>query len=285
METVTAKSILDGVFHMAGVDPDDASEADKLAMLEHLASRLEDACEYYRWPQYLTIEERFFRADWAAGTAYADGAEVYYPTDDAYYQANQATSAGESPTTNPEKWDELTEFRRTVDYEQTGETAIGVVLKAWDVDPLSDEGALEIGFAPRQDGILIPPTYTGTSIWLEIRARAPDAHASAIYDAADTYAAGDIVYFPAYDGNIYEANQATSAGQTPGTHAAKWDLVSIPRFLARALKAGAFSDWLSSDERPNAGAAWDAKFNDLLEEQVWQLTKLQGQTGTPQVSR
>jgi hypothetical protein len=75
----------------------------------------------------------------------------------------------------------------------------------------------------------------------------------------------------------------TTAGQTPTTHAAKWTLVEFPEFLARAVKVGAYADWLEAEERPQAAGIQESKFIDLLEEQVWQLTKLQGQTGRPNV--
>jgi len=44
------------------------------------------------------------------------------------------------------------------------------------------------------------------------------------YDAASTYVAGDVMYFTDY--KVYKANQAVSAGETPVTDPAKWDLVA-----------------------------------------------------------
>lgn len=45
------------------------------------------------------------------------------------------------------------------------------------------------------------------------------------YSAVATYAAGDIIGYPSDPAPLrYRANQATSAGQSPDTHPAKWDL-------------------------------------------------------------
>ena len=284
MLTVTAKSIIDSVFKRSGLDPDDATPADVEALLDYVADRYKAAREYYKWPQFMDTQERLFRPAWDAGETYAEDEEVYFEDDDTYYTCLAATSAGQSPETNPEKWEELTEFRRIVDWEQDGEDAFEVCTGAWDRDPQSDAEALPLPYSVRNDGIQFGPEVDVTSVWLEIRIR-PRKLTATIYDEAEAYADGDGVYFPELDGNVYVANQATTAGQTPGTHASKWDLVPIADFLELAVKAGAQADWLTSDERPRAGVVWDEKFENLLEEQVWQLTKLQGQTGAPNVSR
>lgn len=282
MLTVTFKSIINGVFHLAGLDPADASDNDLRAVIEAIADRYKTAHEFYKWPVFMDTEERWFRPVWSASSTYAEDDEIYFADADAYYVCTSPASAGESPTTAAAKWALLQDFRRIVDYEQAGETAIAAVLGAWDRDPQADAGAQALRYSLRNRGVQFSPDHEETSVWVEFRARAAD-FAAELYDAAKPYAAGSRVYFPDL-GDVYRALEATAAGQTPGTHAAKWARVEFPEFLARAVKAGALSDWLTSDERPNAAAKWDGKFIELLDEQVWQLTKLQGQTGQPDVS-
>lgn len=285
MLTVPFKRVLDGVFKLAGVIPADVSDEINLAVIQAIADRYKFAHSYYPFPVLSRLEQRFFRAAWDAGTTYAAGAEIYSADEDAYYSANEAPdtpAAGESPTTNPEKWTELTEFHRYVAYEQTGETAIDAVTGAWDEDPRAMRSALELRWKNSYEGLTFAPDYAGTSVWLEFRPR-PAKFAAEIYSATATYAAGDVVYFPEI-GDVYECVTATSAAETPLTHSAKWTLQEMPDFLELAVKAGALADYLTGDERPNAAARWDAKFIELLDEQVWQLTKLQGQTGRARYS-
>lgn len=282
MLTVPFSSVLNGVFHHAGLDPSDASDPDKLAVIQYIADRFKTGQEYYKWPVYCTVEQRFFRDAWSASTVYSSGAEVYFAAEDAYYTANQATSAGQSPDTHPAKWTALTDFNHQVDYVQTGKTAIAAVTGAWDEDPRSDRRALELERKVRQQGIGFSPDIEVSSVWLEFRPRATD-FAAVIYDATAAYAVGAVVYFPLI-GDVYTCATVTAAGQTPATHPAKWTIAQFPEFLARAVKVGAYADWLEAEDRPQAAGIQENKFIDLLEEQVWQLTKLQGQTGRPTVS-
>lgn len=77
--------------------------------------RLRRAWDQWFWTELTKTEQRFYRQDWAVGTAYSAGDEVYYPVSGAYYQALQA-STGEAPadgneTTNLTYWSKaLTEF-------------------------------------------------------------------------------------------------------------------------------------------------------------------------------
>ncbi len=74
----------------------------------------------------------------------------------------------------------------------------------------------------------------------------------------------------------------TTAADTPvGAAAAKFQLIPFPEFLARAVKAGALADWFDPDEKPEKADKWEGKFTELLDEQVFQIVKVQGQTGRP----
>ena len=390
MLTVSFQLVLEGVFKLAGIVPADAAAADKVAVIEHIADRYKSAHEYYRWPKFTKIEERYFAPIWDGTEIYSAGDIVYYPTLDAYYIALDSTAGivtvdgfdlgpglrtryhsadygqngaislpellrvialynynpgsgrtgeyhtqagtidgfatgpgvlseyhsadynqdgmidatelarvtalynytsggtrtgeyhdGPGPDDEPDYWEEISAFNHQVDYEQDGETAIGAVFAAWDKDPRVYADAQQLRYKLRRDGISFAPGIEVTSVWLEFRPRARD-FAAEIYDAAAAYAVGDLIYYT--DGEVWKCLVATTAAQTPESHAAKWELVEFPEFLARAVKAGALADWLSGDEKPDNADKWEGQFTDRLEAQVWQITKLQGQTGRPSVA-
>lgn len=285
MLTVSFKQVLDGVFRAAGLVPDDVGDEIRLAVIQAIGDRYKFAFEYYPWPVFARCEQRFFRPTWDQATTFAAGAEVYFAAAEAYYTANSAPNnpaAGESPATHPAKWTVLTDLHRYVAYEQTGEAAIAAVVGAWNADPRTDVGAIELRWKNTGDGITFAPDVGVPGVWLEFRPR-PANFAASLYSATANYAAGAAVYFGDL-GEVYVARSATTAGQTPNTHASKWELQEFPDFLELAVKAGALSDYYLGDERPNAAGRQDARFIELLDEQVWQLTKLQGQTGRARFS-
>lgn len=285
MLTVSTRSVIEGVFKRFGIVPSGASAADVAAVLEFVSDRLATAKEYYRWPCYTITEQRWFRETWSASDTYAADDEVYYAPLDAYYLCLSATSAGEDPVDTPAKWEVMTTFNHEVNYAQTGETRISVVLGAWDADPRAEVEALVLPFKLQQNGVGFAPDVEVTSVWLEYLAPA-DSLAATVWDAAATYAVDDLIYYT--DGEVYKCLVATTAGQDPVDTAASWQLVPFPHFLARAVKAGAMADWALGGEKETSAkleAAREEKFFELLDEQVWQITKMQGQTGRPNVIR
>jgi hypothetical protein len=292
MRTVSFKSVLRGVLAREGggnlIDAD-ASEPMVAKAIEFIADRVRTAWEYYAWPEIFETEERYFRAEWEAGETYAAGDEVRFTDSEgetAYYTpvAGDLPAAGESPEDEPDKWEELTDFRRFVAFDQEGETAFEACVGAWDEDPEANACADKLRFRVTRDGILIEPGQcSGASVWLKIRRKTPD-FAAQVYAADAEYAVGEPVYFED-EGEVFRCLEATAAGQTPETNPAKWELEGFPMIFARAVKAGALADWQRSDGEGSAVKTRDSedRFIELLDEQVWQLTKLQGQTGRPDV--
>ena len=277
MRAVIYKTVLYGLLRRLGEDPATASSERLLQCAEAIADRFRDAFEYYRWPEYLLTEQRYFRDVWASG-AYDDGDEVYHADTDAYYQADGAITA-EVPGTDAE-WVALTDFHKYIAYEQTGKTAIGAVLGVHSKDPRVYATALRVGFSVGPLGITVPPSTDLTSVWLTYRVREVDLAWTEVYSESATYDVGDIVYY-ATTGGVYECAVATSAGEDPVDTAASWTLREFPHRLARAVKAGARADMLGVRGQEEKEGSREPKFEELLEDQVWQLTKLQGQTGQP----
>lgn len=282
MLTVPFKTIINGVLSRAGIVPADAPEADVLAIIDFAADRFKTAYEFYRWPVYTFTEQRFFRPVYSEAIVYQAGTEVYYTPLDAYYKAVSTTTAGQDPEDTPAKWEVLQNFNHQVDYEQAGQTAIEAVLFAYDKDPRADKSARKIPFKLLYNGVGFAPDCNLTSVWLEYRPRAPDFHAR-LYAIDTETEVGERVYFPD-DGEVYLCLEAAALEESPETDADKFQLIEFPDFLARAVKAGALTDWDRGGEKEKSAkmeALQEDKFTELLEDQVWQITKLQGQTGRP----
>jgi len=275
MPRVTFKSVLEGVYQMGGGDPSQFSDADKRAVIQFIADRTRDAWEFYRWPEQMLTEPRNYRLAYDAATTYAIGSEVFYLT--AYYTCT-APSTGNLPT-DTDYWSPLTTFRKGIPWAQTGQTAIEAVLRVWNQDPDTYESARELDYKLVADGLVLDPGTEEATVWVEFRSGCPDFEC-ALYSATAVYAIGDLVYA---ENECYLVGATTTAGDLPSTAPAKFTLQSIPYRLARAIKAGAFADYLTNNDQDSKASKWEGKFNYQLEEQVWQLTKLQGQTGRPQV--
>ena len=97
MLTVTYDSVLDRIAGYMGQADGLDVETEQLARVKvNLFVRL--AWLAFFWPEITPTERRRFRPNYASGTAYAAGAEVYFPPADKYYQALRATT-GNAPAT------------------------------------------------------------------------------------------------------------------------------------------------------------------------------------------
>ncbi len=339
MRTVTYKSVFEGGLRMRSEDPATATTSVKAAFAEFVNQGLSDCHEFWRWPELVTIEGRYFRDTYAAATTYAATNEVYFPATQLYYRALRAAT-GQAPAslsagvyvTNEAYWWEcsqeiagddwadttgyivgdvrrdpvsgnfyacfsahtssgtidtskfglLAAFRPYVAYEQTGATAIEAVVECWDADPRSDAAAGRVAFRKDIDGVRFAADQAGP-VWVEFRVRCPDFWWSAEWSAI-SFTSGTIVYHTA-SGEVYQASSAATSGDVPGV-AAKWVKRDVPYTFRHAAKWKAVALALladSQDEKAlildNNDPAKPGKFQDALEEQVWQYTKLQGQTG------
>jgi hypothetical protein len=156
MRTVTLQSVVDGAAVRLGLDITQTMLAHTTAaIVEYVNSRLREAQERAVWPEFVRTEQRQYRADYNAGTSYAIGDEVYYPTTGFYYRATAAGS-GNLPT-NTSFWTESpTDFLRSIDFAQVGQTAIGEVLGVYGSDPRVRRGAPEYEFFLEEDALVVP---------------------------------------------------------------------------------------------------------------------------------
>ncbi len=244
MRTVTFKSVLHGAATRSGLDPAVNLLADVARSLcEYLNDRLEKAWNIFDWPEWTYTEERQFRADYDAATAYAIGDEVYYAPENKYYVATVA-GTGNLPTVTA-FWEEATELDRYVAHSQAWEArTIGEVAGVYYDDPRKTGNPRPVKYWLGPEGILVEAAAP-TKVWVEFRSECPVFTTTAWATAAD-YTIGDIVYLST-TGQCYRALVDGSANN-PASSPTAWVVVPFPKILARYVKEAVKADALREDE-------------------------------------
>lgn len=279
MRTTSYQSVLHGVLRLARIEPAVAQREDVAQLAEFIAERLSAAREAYLWPEDLILEQRTLRAPYDSTATYADGAEVYFADDETCYEALEAIAAGESPSAAPTKWLALGSWPRVLGWAPAWQTEpLGTVVHVWTEDPRLSDSAAELDFKELREGVLLPPDAPA-AVWVQHRPADLEWAGWSEWSATATYAAGAVMYFT--DGELYRALSITTAGQSPTTHPALWAVQEFPERLAKAVKRGAYGDWLLSNGQDEKATAQESAFWAELDEQAAILTKQQGQqTGT-----
>jgi hypothetical protein len=176
----------------------------------------------------------------------------------------------------------------------------GEVLNCYDRDPLVSTRASELSFRLYDNGTtqsLVLPTDPGT-VYAEYRIKRTELVGD-IYSASVAYSVGAQAYFdsgsntgtyipvagkPHY-GNFYNCTSATTAGQSPHTHPAKWQIVQIPYLFAPYAARGAFSDWLKSELQLEAAQVAEAEAQNTLTEAIDIILRQQKQVNRINMNR
>jgi hypothetical protein len=201
------------------------------------ASKVQD---FARWAKCVT--SRAGTENYDGLRAYLAGDQVYDPATDAYYQAVVASTG--ALLSDPTKWVRVNEFSRYVSRDQAGFETIGTV---W-ADGVRDKDwqvtleAQRAHWRATENGIQVISDLP--FVWIEFRLPAPRLWGSK-WSSTGAYLAGAQVY---YSGNMYDALQTTSAGQSPDSAPSKWELVEIPLRFKQALEAGASGDYLATTD-------------------------------------
>lgn len=211
----------------------------------------------------------YVASNYVATTAYAVGDQVYYPLTDKVYACHTA-STGNAPT-NTSYWGELAAFKRTLPFDQDGQTEIGDVCRVMQADPRIKPFWPEEDFFLNSDGVNVP--FCANKIWVEFRVKTPVLKGDS-YDATATYAVGDQMLWT--DGDLYDCVTATNAGETPVTHAAKWSLVYLPPSLRQAVCLAAAADFQATRNEKDA-ARLDKMAGEMLDKELDKLLRQQGQ--------
>lgn len=199
--------------------------------------------------------------------AYAVGDIVYYPNTDTHYQAI-AAGTGNLPT-DTSFWGPLVIFSKHIAFDQTGETEwepddfFGV----FDKDPKVYLSARLLQHSLSNNGVQLFDDEVPARPYLWFRTKAPVLIGDP-YSATATYAVNDQISFESASTvlNFYDCVTATSAGESPDSAAAKWQIVDIPRFMTRFLKAYAHAVFLSNDGQEDRRMAPESLSERLLAE-------------------
>ena len=186
--------------------------------------------------------------DWAALTAYVAGDQVRNPSDNRFYQCHTAETSG--ATWSATNWGILTDFEKSIAWEQTGQAAIGQVRAAYARNPKAFPATpWEYQFAPNDDGILLE-TAAPAVVWLEFRKPAPEFTGTAWSGTKATYALNELVYLSS-SGQCYKAlvAGASNTNKNPASETTYWEVVSFPAAIAGFVKRAACADCLRDSKQ------------------------------------
>ena len=176
----------------------------------------------------------------------------------------------------------------------------GEILACYDSNPLVTSRASQITFRLYDNGttqVLNFVSDPGT-VWAEYRTKRPELVGD-LYDATVAYSPGAQVYFdsgsnlgvytpqsgkPHY-GNFYTCLDYTTAGQSPSTHAAKWQIVTLPYLFAAYAARGAYADWLRSELQVEAAQVAEAEAERIMADTVDIVLRQQQQIQRVNMSR
>lgn len=97
MEVITYSDLLRHVVSYSQRVYSELNTDDAEAISVYLDTRLKLIWEFYPWPDLVRVEKRYYRPLYDAALTYDAGYEVYYPTEEKYYQALKQTQ-GNAPT-------------------------------------------------------------------------------------------------------------------------------------------------------------------------------------------
>lgn len=225
------------------------------------------------------VADNYASADWADATAYAVGDTVRSIDDARFYRCHTAhTSSGSLDAT---KFGLLTEWIPSVSLAQTGKTEIGLVRGCYLDNPerVSIPRRLKSGLGSA-GVLLLDNTTVSTYVWFQT---VPPILTGADYAAGTAYAVGTVMYYSTgtagYEGDFWKCLATTTAGQTPETHAAKWERQEIPEALRDAIAHAAFSDYLRPVGKDGAIPLEDTAGGQFLTNELFKAVAMQRQAG------
>lgn len=117
---------------LAGLNPTELSDQETATLRTHISRRFKQAWERHPWPEVMRYEHRKFRDEYAAGTTYQAGDEVYFSTTRKYYQAvksggfnGQAPETGDPLEENSAYWAQCKTSYETTEYDNVVSYVVG----------------------------------------------------------------------------------------------------------------------------------------------------------------
>jgi len=275
METVTFKSVLEGVAVRLGIDPATLQATQARALGEYIDGALRRGWQADGWWPWVSEQERRWRQTWVSGTAYALGAEVWFAPEEKYFVALAGTAAGESPLTHPAKWEEIDELAEYLNLQEVGYGPVGDILAV-----TATNGA-EYGFELRGDRIYIPQGPPVVVVRFTLRR---PRFSGEEWSATGTYGAGAVVY-RATVGDCYLATGTATVGLAPENNSTHWVKQEFPEILSEYAKLAAYGDALREDGQIEKGAVIDQKAESALADEFDRVFFKQQQTRRFRVRR
>tara|TARA_B100001094_G_scaffold60571_1_gene56108 strand:- start:20791 stop:21630 length:840 start_codon:yes stop_codon:yes gene_type:complete len=257
MRTLSFRHVLRGILAKDGV-PAEYIDTYGAGLGPLISDRVREAWEHDYWPELTRIDQRWYRADYAGGTAYATGDFVYDPTGDKYYKA-VAGSTGQALSNTTYWTPEFTGFDRYVALVQAGKTTIGSPLAIYSKNPRTSDSPGRMNFELSDNGVQVS-SLAGNSVWLEYRT-APTRFGTDEWSSSTTYAVGDLIYHDA-TAECYISIQAGS-NQTPPA-GAYWTKLDFPYIFERWTVQACYADLLASDGQTAKSISELQKADDLL---------------------
>jgi len=227
-----------------GLDPNtpDLTDEQAISLTEFINTAVRRVWEHAHFPETILVEERHYRDDWNAATAYAIADEVWLPAQEKYYTALTANT-NKDPATELTDWEESTDLRKYLPFSQIGKTDVDALINAYQKDPRIITAPEKLYFKKTSDGYQFG-RFAPDAVFIEYRAPAPQ-FTSSEYSAATQYAANALAYVPT-TGECYKALVDTE-GNDPTTSSDEWVKVDFPYFASDVVKEYAYSSLLIED--------------------------------------
>lgn len=135
-----------------------------------------------------------------------------------------------------------------IPFSQLGESAIDSVFEVWGSDPNNALIPSRVTYTLNPYGIQPVGYCPPGALWVYYRPQRP-AFSGSQWSASATYTAGEGMYYTTTAGtlNYYTAIVATTAGQSPDTTPASWQVLFIPDLLFQYIVHNAYADWLQTE--------------------------------------
>jgi len=255
LRTVTYESLVKGASALGGVKHTQVLKDTNALLFEYINNAYRKGLEADWWPEFNTVELRYWRDGlWSAGT-YPDGSIVYHTATEKYWLNETGGTTTDTPSdTVTNDWTDPGDFARYLSFTQmtgsllaTAETEIDAVFNVYQKDPRTENLHGGSAFVITQDGVR-PESDLYDKVYIEFRARADDMSGMTEWDADETYLVGEYVYYKGTTiaGEAYKVIVATTAGQDPEDTAASFSQVSMPYLLSTYIKHQALADWLGA---------------------------------------
>lgn len=167
-----------------------------------------------------------------------------------------------------------------VSLTQAGQTEIGEVFGVYDKSPKQFQAVTELTWFLSSNGIQIAESTT--PVFVFYRKVKPELTGEK-FDSSAVYASGDQVY-DLTQGDFYNANATTAAGESPTTTPAKWDKVELPDKGRNYLIYAAYADYLRHNGQMDQSHPALRSAENYLEQEVMILQTQQGQTTNLEVN-